>query len=1034
MNSSIFKTFFISLAVIANTHFAYCQTASILPPAKTTFTDQNGKPLTSGTVDFYAPGTTTRKTTWQDSSKSVSNANPVVLDAAGRALILGDGAYRQVVKDRNGNLVWDQVTSSIGSGGSGSTIGDGLAVGTILPSSAATAPPNYQFAYGQALSRSSFPELFAALTVQTPIGCVGGSSVLNVSDTSNLSVGAALESICVSGSPTIVSKTSTTVTVTSSSTITVATTGRFFPYGNGDSLTTFNVPDLRGYVAAGRCNMGGINCSVLNSTYFSSNSNNTPSGLNAKGGNQSFAILTANLPPYTPQGGVVTSFPVFGLNNVSGTTDPTHISLGNSANSSAGTFNAISSPFVGSPQGGQSAPFSLIQPTLTLNYLVKVTPDVNLTSSFGVASIGGMTGIIACGVGIVCSSNTISIISPGVTSIQGMTGAITCGAGVLCSSGVISTSSNVISSQTFGAVCDGVTDDTTALSNWIGAINSSTSANVTGTYGPGNCRLNSATLGSGLVITRSRVTIDGGGSTITVFGTSMVNQVFSSSDQSFISYKNLRLVGNSVANTFALGGAIGFTNASAAIQDLRIADSYFENFGGDYWIYVETLGSFSNPIQNIWIDNNYFLSQNGNCRGPTNIAINCSFVLLFGVGKDSSNNPTPNSYVRTASITNNFMRAEYIKTGVQLFNNTQDVTIDGNKIYNNGQLGGQTDDHGSYAIMNYENESPSTSLYSKHSVITNNYIFNARDNCMYIAGQWIDSVISGNVCDTQTSTATTTLPKGGISLNGSVGTTITNNRLVNIAADGITSNAVTGNEELLIVNNYINANINGIRLLNNGAAATKLSVLNNSILSPAGSTGVLAYVFPGGTYTDLKIDGNNISGGAYGIRFVADTGTLTMNNVSVSNNTVQVPTSKGIDISNIAASPSGPIVLNGNTVTGAPSSASYDITSTINGIFQNNVVSLQTVGKGWFTAGAQGTLRNNSFDRTPNANIVATNGATDLGRVVPTFVPTGANEATVVQKFIPTEAGGVGVKYITREWIYPIGSAAWLPQNMLTGN
>src|SRR4051812_6096346 len=105
---SIFKTFLTSVLVAGQVHLAYADTAAIIPPAKTTFVDQNGKPLTSGTVDFYIPSTSTRKTTWQDAAETVQNANPVVLDAAGRGLILGSGSYRQVVKDRNGNVIWDQ--------------------------------------------------------------------------------------------------------------------------------------------------------------------------------------------------------------------------------------------------------------------------------------------------------------------------------------------------------------------------------------------------------------------------------------------------------------------------------------------------------------------------------------------------------------------------------------------------------------------------------------------------------------------------------------------------------------------------------------------------------------------------------------------------------------------------------------------------------------------------------------------------------------------------------------------------------------
>jgi hypothetical protein len=43
----------------------------------------------------------------------VPNANPLTLDAGGRALIWGGDAmaYRQIVKDVAGNVVWDGVTS-----------------------------------------------------------------------------------------------------------------------------------------------------------------------------------------------------------------------------------------------------------------------------------------------------------------------------------------------------------------------------------------------------------------------------------------------------------------------------------------------------------------------------------------------------------------------------------------------------------------------------------------------------------------------------------------------------------------------------------------------------------------------------------------------------------------------------------------------------------------------------------------------------------------------------------------------------------
>ncbi|OCK57482.1 hypothetical protein LMTR3_07910 [Bradyrhizobium sp. LMTR 3] len=572
-------------------------------------------------------------------------------------------------------------------------------------------------------------------------------------------------------------------------------------------------------------------------------------------------------------------------------------------------------------------------------------------------------------------------------------------------------------------------DDTTALSNWIAAVNASTEASVYAVFGPGDCQLSSIFLSTGLVVARSNVTIDGQGAKITVTGASLMKQVFSSSDQSHIHYKNINLIGNSVATDFALGGAIGFTNASADITDLLVEDCTFTNFKGDYWIYIQTLGGFSNSIQNININRNYFLSANGNARGPTNIGINSSFVLVYGVGNNGG--PlTPNSFVRSVRVTNNVMRADYIKVGIQVFENVQDVLIFGNQIYNSGLLGGITDDKGSYAMMVYEGGSP----YSKHAIIENNYIFNARDNCLYMAGRWTNSVVNANVCDTQLSTATATLPKGGFSFNGSIGTTITNNRAVSIAGDGITlvAPAVSTNGDWLIANNYINAGLSGVRLLNSGGNATGVMVVNNTILNFSTAVGVFLRAHPGASYTDLKVDDNKITAGTYSIWFMPDSGTLTLTNVSVSRNLSRGATSSGIDVSQVVAG--GPVLVHGNVVSGAPTKASFDITSTLNLVAQDNVVSGQNVGVGWTTAGAQGTLRNNSFDRTPVANIVATLGPTDLGRAIPAWIPASSGGMSVVQVLNTSEQGASPNKFLLREWVYSAASGVWLEQRMFTGN
>lgn len=84
----------------------------LLPNGQQQFCDANGAPLAGGSVYFYEPGTSTPKDTYQDSGLSVPNSNPVILNAAGRATIWGNGSFRQVVYDQFDNLIWDQVTSA----------------------------------------------------------------------------------------------------------------------------------------------------------------------------------------------------------------------------------------------------------------------------------------------------------------------------------------------------------------------------------------------------------------------------------------------------------------------------------------------------------------------------------------------------------------------------------------------------------------------------------------------------------------------------------------------------------------------------------------------------------------------------------------------------------------------------------------------------------------------------------------------------------------------------------------------------------
>jgi len=85
---------------------------ALLPNGEQQFCDAAGVSLALGTVGFYVPGTLSPKATWKDAGQVTMNANPVPLDGGGYAVIFGSGDYRQIVKDVNGNVIWDQLTSA----------------------------------------------------------------------------------------------------------------------------------------------------------------------------------------------------------------------------------------------------------------------------------------------------------------------------------------------------------------------------------------------------------------------------------------------------------------------------------------------------------------------------------------------------------------------------------------------------------------------------------------------------------------------------------------------------------------------------------------------------------------------------------------------------------------------------------------------------------------------------------------------------------------------------------------------------------
>lgn len=287
-------------------------------------------------------------------------------------------------------------TFSVVAAGGGSAI-----VGMILPWSGATVPDTYLLAYGQAVSRVTYVDLKSVLTFTPSITCTNGSPTFTVDTeiSDRVPIGAAVEaSACFIAGTVVSSKGAGSLTVSNNAGASTSTTATIFPWGNGDGSTTFNMPNLMGRTMVGRDNMSGTAAGTLTSTYYGSN----PDALGALGGTQSTTLVTGNLPPYTPSGSIGITDPghfhsyLFAATIATPFACPGCVGSVNTVDTAAATNTSsattgITAAFTGSAQGGSSTAFSRVQPSVTVDYIIKALPDsaVGDTITVDVTNVAG---------------------------------------------------------------------------------------------------------------------------------------------------------------------------------------------------------------------------------------------------------------------------------------------------------------------------------------------------------------------------------------------------------------------------------------------------------------------------------------------------------------------------------------------------------------------------------------------------------------------------------------------------------------------
>jgi hypothetical protein len=336
-------------------------------------------------------------------------------------------------------------------------------------------------------------------------------------------------------STTVVSITNaTTIVVSQAAASTLTVTATIFPWGNGDQVSTFNVPDYRGRAPVGADCMGyvasGNTCAGnLTVTYFGA-----PAGAAGQyGGSQSKNLTIANINAFTPllnsitPAGTVTNGTItFPSTAVNSTTNGGNGSIATNAGSGSNASMTVamnvsqaSSSFAGTPVTptaqslGSGTAHGVVNPDATVNYIIKVA--ANSTGAGGVVSFGGMFGDIVCDSTLTCAPigtvNTVGC-TPATTSQFGCVepdgvttliagGKLTAVAGVASSVGIGSTA------ITGGTTADILYDNGGVL----GLLTPSGTGSVCMTT---NCVMTTPTLGAATATTLNTNTFMAGGYTL----------------------------------------------------------------------------------------------------------------------------------------------------------------------------------------------------------------------------------------------------------------------------------------------------------------------------------------------------------------------------------------------------------------------------------------------------------------------------------------------------------------------------------------
>lgn len=208
----------------------------------------------------------------------------------------------------------------------------GVPPGTVADYAGAfSTPAGWVICGGQAISRTTFSALFAAICQSTTGNFSSGSAIVTaIPNTANWVAGMPISGPNVPAAATVLSvDSSSQIHMSANAVGTLPATGAAIvvgPNGIGDGSTTFNVPDYRGRVGVGVDNMNGSAANRITT----GQSGIAGTRLGASGGNETVALIASQQATMPVTGGTVSSASLSGgTTSVSCVTQTTTAAPGN---------------------------------------------------------------------------------------------------------------------------------------------------------------------------------------------------------------------------------------------------------------------------------------------------------------------------------------------------------------------------------------------------------------------------------------------------------------------------------------------------------------------------------------------------------------------------------------------------------------------------------------------------------------------------------------------------------------------------------